>query len=199
MLKPSLELKLLKSYKHIIGVDEVGRGCIAGPVVAAAVCFFDWEEISGIKDSKKTSLKQREHLAQEIPKKAHIGVGIVEPQEIDRINILKASLFAMEKAILNMGKTPDYVLIDGIFRINLNVEQKTIPHGDSLCYSIAAASIVAKFFRDHLMKKYSESFPGYGFEKHVGYPTQFHLEVLKTKGITPIHRRTFKGVKEYVA
>jgi len=198
MLKPLLEFSLIPRFQNIVGLDEVGRGCIAGPVVAAAVCFFNWDEIAGINDSKKVSAKKRVELAEKIKIQAHVGIGVVEPTVIDEINILKASHLAMKKALEKLSIKPEYLLIDGHLKLDINISQQAIIKGDSLCYSIAAASIVAKVYRDHLMQGISKTYPGFGFEKHVGYPTPYHLEAVKKLGITPLHRKTFRGVKEHV-
>ena len=198
MLKPLLEFSLIPRFQNIVGLDEVGRGCIAGPVVAAAVCFFNWDELAGINDSKKVSAKKRVELAEKIKIQAHVGIGVVEPTVIDEINILKASHLAMKKALEKLSIKPEYLLIDGHLKLDINISQQAIIKGDSLCYSIAAASIVAKVYRDHLMQGISKTYPEFGFENHVGYPTPYHLEMVKKLGITSLHRKTFRGVKEYV-
>ncbi len=198
MLKPVLELSLNPRFSNIVGLDEVGRGCLAGPVVAAAVCFFNWAEIAGINDSKKVAPKKRIELAEKIKLHAHVGIGVVEPEIIDQINILRASLLAMKKALQVLPLPPQYLLIDGHIGLDIDLPQQAIIKGDSLCYSIAAASIVAKVYRDNLMKEASKEYPLFGFEKHVGYPTSYHVEALKKFGITPLHRKTFRGVKELV-
>jgi len=198
MLKPLLEFSLIPRFSNIVGLDEVGRGCIAGPVVAGAVCFFNWDEIAGINDSKKVSAKKRVELAEKIKIQAHVGIGVVEPTVIDEINILKASHLAMKKALEKLPVKPEYLLIDGHLKLGINISQQAIIKGDALCYSIAAASIVAKVYRDHLMQEMSYAYPGFGFEKHVGYPTSYHLEAVRKLGITPLHRKTFRGVKEFV-
>jgi len=198
MLKPVLELSLNPRFSNIVGLDEVGRGCLAGPVVAAAVCFFNWTEIAGINDSKKVAPKKRIELAEKIKLHAHVGIGVVEPEIIDQINILRASLLAMKKALQVLPLPPQYLLIDGHIGLDIDLPQQAIIKGDSLCYSIAAASIVAKVYRDNLMKEASKEYPLFGFEKHVGYPTSYHVEALKKFGITPLHRKTFRGVKELV-
>jgi ribonuclease HII len=185
-------------YHAVAGIDEAGRGPLAGPVVAASVILPDTFSVSGIVDSKKISPKKREKLFDEIHQHAiAVGVGIVGPDEIDRINILQASLLAMTISVRDLDSKPDLLLIDGTFPISSDLPQKTIPKGDSLSISIAAASIVAKVTRDSLMKKYAIEYPEFDFAKHKGYPTKAHKEAIRQHGVCPIHRRSFKGVKEY--
>ncbi|MBW2647274.1 MAG: ribonuclease HII [Deltaproteobacteria bacterium] len=180
----------------IAGIDEAGRGPLAGPVVAAAVIFPEETYIPGINDSKKLTPAKRENLYDQIYENAiSIGLGIIDSPEIDKINILQASLLSMRIAVANLFPRPDYLLIDGIFTIRSQIPQKAIKKGDSQSLSIAAASIIAKVSRDRLMKRYSEDFPGYGFHKHKGYGTRMHLEAIRTLGPTLIHRKTFRGVK----
>ena len=177
------------------GVDEAGRGPLAGPVVAAAVILPEGCEIDGLNDSKKLSPQRREHLFHQIKGLAIItGVGIVEPEEIDRINILRAALLAMEVAVKNLNPQPDYLLIDGNIRTSLLIPQETVIKGDSRCCSIAAASIIAKVIRDSIMDDYHKIYPEYNFKRHKGYPTQEHFDALRKFGPCPIHRRTFNGV-----
>ena len=184
-------------YKIIAGIDEAGRGPLAGPVVAAAVILPEGVDIPGINDSKKLTPAKRENFYGQVYEKAvSIGLGIIDSTEIDRINILRASLLSMRIAVDNLSPTPDYLLIDGTFPIRSGIPQKTIKQGDSQSLSIAAASIIAKVSRDHLMKRYGEDFPEYGFHKHMGYGTRMHLEALRTCGPCLIHRKTFRGVKE---
>lgn len=180
------------------GLDEAGRGPLAGPVVSAAVMLPDTLPVSGIRDSKKISPKNREKLFDEILCHAMaVGVGIVEPAEIDRINILQAALLSMAIAVRNMNQAPDYLLIDGTFTISSVLPQKAIPKGDALSISIAAASIVAKVTRDRIMAQYASQYPEFDFLKHKGYPTKAHKEAIRIHGVSPIHRRSFKGVREY--
>ena len=184
-------------YKIIAGIDEAGRGPLAGPVVAAAVILPEGEDIPGINDSKKLTPAKRENFYGQVYEKAlSIGLGIIDPTEIDRINILRASLLSMQIAVDNLYPRPDYLLIDGTFPIPSHIPQKVIKKGDSQSLSIAAASIIAKVSRDRLMKRYGEDFPEYGFHKHMGYGTRMHLEVIRKLGPTPIHRKTFRGVKK---
>ncbi len=177
------------------GVDEVGRGCLAGPVVAAAVILKEDISSHGITDSKKLTPDQREKLADYIHSVA-LGVAVAEvgPEKIDKINILQASLEAMKQAVKALSIQPKALLVDGNQQIPINILQKTVVKGDSRSCSIAAASIVAKVYRDNLMKKYARIYPDYLFENHKGYGTKEHLARLKRFGPCPIHRRTFKGV-----
>lgn len=169
---------------------------MAGPVVAAAVILpFPPPIDTGFKDSKKLTQKAREALVKEVFKAARaVGVGIVWPDEIDVINIHKASLKAMERAVLRLAVRPDMLLIDGSFQINTYMEQKAIVSGDALSVSIAAASIVAKTTRDSIMGAYHSIFPHYNFVSNKGYGTKDHMEALDLHGPTPIHRKTFRGV-----
>lgn len=177
------------------GLDEAGRGPLAGPVVAAAVILPKNIDIPGIKDSKKLSANKRTRLFETIKEKSSsYGLGIVEPEEIDRINILQATLKAMKIAVSSLDVAPDMLLIDGINTIkNMNLPQKTITKGDSKCLSIACASILAKVTRDRIMEEYDKIYIKYNFKKHKGYPTKEHLELIKEHGICEIHRKTFKG------
>ena len=176
----------------IAGVDEVGRGCLAGPVIAASVILK--RPIKGLIDSKRLSLKKREDLSQIIIKNSIFAIGAADSQEIDQINILQASLLAMQRSLEKLDMQPKKVLVDGNHIFETSIEIEAIVGGDNLIPSISAASIVAKVFRDRLMMAYSKEFPNYGFDKHKGYPTKLHKEMLKKYGLTRIHRRTFKGV-----
>lgn len=181
----------------IAGIDEVGRGPLAGPVVAAAVILPADHEILGLNDSKQLSDKKREELAQEIKHHAQaIGIGIVSPEEIDQINIYQASKQAMIQAVEQLAVQPDHLLIDAM-NLELAIPQEKIIKGDARSISIAAASIVAKVYRDQLMREYHQQYPYYGFDKNAGYGTKAHLEGLASHGITPIHRKTFAPVKHY--
>ncbi len=185
-----------QGYKYIAGVDEVGRGCLAGPVIAAAVILPSDHGICGLDDSKRLTPKKRELLYTEIYKAAlAIGIGSVEPRVIDEINILQASLMAMKKAIDGLKPQPDFLLVDGNLKQITQIPQKSIVGGDGLSESIAAASIVAKVFRDNLMKNFNDQFPQYRLDANKGYPTPDHLEALKIYGVSKIHRKTFHGVK----
>ena len=176
----------------IAGVDEVGRGCLAGPVIAASVILK--RPIKGLMDSKRLSSKKREDLSQLIVKNSIFAIGAADSQEIDQINILQASLLAMQRSLEKLDMQPKKVLVDGNHIFETSIEIEAIVGGDNLIPSISAASIVAKVFRDRLMMAYSKEFPNYGFDKHKGYPTKLHKEMLKKYGLTRIHRRTFKGV-----
>lgn len=189
-------LFISKGYNFIAGVDEVGRGSLAGPVVASAVILPPKKFIKGVNDSKLLSKIERESLFKIISEEAiSIGIGIVNCEEIDRINILNASLLAMKLACNNLKVFPNYILVDGKFPIpNLTTLQKTIIRGDQKSISIAAASIIAKVTRDKIMADYHILYPQYHFEKNKGYATKEHKEALIKYGASPIHRRSFKGV-----
>ncbi|ACN16178.1 RnhB [Desulforapulum autotrophicum HRM2] len=182
-------------YNCIAGVDEAGRGPLAGPVVSAAVVLDDGFPDHGIMDSKKLSPKKRELLYDVIMDKAlGVCVGIASHHEIDRINILRASLLSMRRAVNGLPLKPDYLLIDGTFFIDSSIQQQVIVKGDALSVSIAAASIVAKVTRDRIMVDMDQLYPGYGFARHKGYPTKAHKQALVELGPSPVHRYSFKGV-----
>lgn len=178
----------------VCGVDEAGRGPLAGPVVAAAVILTPARIPEGLNDSKVLSPEQRELLLNAIEKDAQIGIGIAEPEEIDRANILGATMIAMRRAVLALPCIPDTALIDGNRLPDLPCAAETIIKGDSRSLSVAAASIVAKVTRDRLMIEADTRYPGYGFASHKGYPTQYHLQRVTSLGRSPIHRRSFKPV-----
>jgi len=181
-----------RGYRVIAGIDEAGRGPLAGPVVAAAVLLPSGYEHPGINDSKKLSAKKRESLYEVIQTDAiAIGVGVSEVRVIDSLNILRATLLAMKEAVCGLGVRPDYLLIDGLNGIELDIPQEPIVHGDSLSISIAAASIIAKVSRDRLMEMYHRQFPGYNFRKNKGYGTREHREAIVKYGRCKIHRRSF--------
>ncbi len=187
-----------KGCQDVAGIDEAGRGPLAGPVVSAAVILPLTFNDSEITDSKKLSPKKRERLYDKIYSLATtVGIGIVDSVEIDRINILQASLLSMAIAVKNLAPCPDFLLIDGIFSIASDLPQKPVKKGDSLSISIAAASIIAKVTRDRLMQKYHHYYPEFDFPRHKGYPTKAHKEAIRKFGYSPIHRKSFKGVKEY--
>jgi ribonuclease HII len=184
-----------KGYKAIAGVDEVGRGCIAGPVTAAAVILNPQKIPIGLNDSKKLSLKNREKIFQSIQDTCTFCVAHSSVEEIDQINILQASLLSMKRAILGLNIKPDFVLIDGNKSPKgLESKSETIVKGDSKSLSIAAASIVAKITRDRFMSRLDKEFPGYDWSKNVGYPTKLHKSAILNIGITPYHRRSFKPI-----
>ena len=183
-----------KGYRYIVGVDEVGRGPLAGPVVCAAVIMpLDRDRlIVGVDDSKKLSEKKREALAQAIKAQA-LCYQIVEIDEktIDEMNILQATRLGMKRAVEGLALQGDAVLTDGNMTLDISLPQKSVVHGDALSYSIGAASIIAKVYRDHLMEKYAETYPQYAFEKNKGYGTAEHIKGIKEQGICPIHSKTF--------
>ena len=185
-------------YAAVAGLDEAGRGPLAGPVVSAAVILPESFPVAGIRDSKTVRPKKWEQLFDAIHAHAiAVGVGIVSPADIDRMNILQASLWSMGLAVDQLSVRPDFLLIDGIFPISSDLPQKAIPKGDRLSISIAAASIVAKVTRDRIMDSYAATYPEFAFSKHKGYPTKAHKEAIRRHGCCPIHRMTFKGVREY--
>ncbi len=180
-----------RGYTLIAGVDEVGRGPLAGPVCVAAVIMPLDDIIDGVNDSKKLSEKKREALYPLILEKAiAYDIALVEPDTIDRINILNATKLAMKEAVEGLEVTPDIVLIDAV-NLDLNVEVLPIIHGDALSYTIGCASIIAKVYRDHLMYEYAKQYPQYGFDRNKGYGTKEHIQALKEFGKTPIHRQSF--------
>ena len=183
-----------EGYSLVAGVDEVGRGPLAGPVVAAAVILPLEEEkrILGINDSKKLSEKKREYLAEKI-KETAVAYAIEEVGEetIDEINILQATRLAMKRAIEKLSPCPDFVLTDGNMTLDITIPQKSIVKGDALVASIGAASILAKVYRDKLMEEYAQVYPYYGFEHNAGYGTKEHIEAIREMGICKIHRKTF--------
>lgn len=185
---------LLQGCQHIVGVDEVGRGPLAGPVVCAAVIMplDDFSIIEGIDDSKKLSEKKREELAEKI-KQTALAYTIVETDEktIDEINILEATKRGMKQAVEGLALSPDIVLTDGNMTLNIVYPQQSIIKGDALSYSIGAASIIAKVHRDRLMVEYAKTYPEYDFASNKGYGTATHIKAIKEYGLCPIHRRTF--------
>ncbi len=182
-------------YRSICGIDEAGRGPLAGPVVAAAVILPLSHSIIGINDSKQLSPLKRELLFDQIMKQAvAVGVGLVDNEIIDQINILNATLLAMKKAFNALSHQPDYLLIDALTLPDLLVPQKGIIHGDCQSVSIAAASIIAKVTRDRLMEAHHVEFPLYNFRVHKGYGTKNHFETIKQYGPCSLHRKTFRGV-----
>lgn len=183
-----------KGFFAVAGVDEVGRGPLAGPVVCAAVIMPSEEEyrIEGINDSKKLSKAKREALAEQIKKTARAyAIEEVSEETIDEINILQATRLCMKRAVESLRIIPDMVLVDGVMTLDIAIPQRSIVQGDALVYSIGAASILAKVYRDALMAKYREEFPEYGFERNAGYGTKEHIAAIKEVGICRIHRKTF--------
>jgi ribonuclease HII len=184
-----------QGFRVIAGLDEAGRGPLAGPVVAAAVVLAPIKKMAGIDDSKKLSPEQREKIFSLILQQAAaVGIGVVDAREIDRLNILRASLKAMEQAVQNLPLSPDFLLIDGIHSLTLPLAQRAIPKGDQRCQSIAAASIVAKVTRDRLMLAYHDEYPQYNFARHKGYGTREHLQAIRQYGCCPLHRQSFKPI-----
>ncbi|MFH1522699.1 MAG: ribonuclease HII [Patescibacteria group bacterium] len=191
-----------QGHKLIGGIDEAGRGPLAGPVVAACVILgpefrAGKSKLELVKDSKKLTAKKREELFDVIYNEfAEVGVGICDHSTIDKINILQATFLAMKKAIGALRKKPEFIILDGRFPIpNMSLKQKAVIRGDELVFSIAAASIIAKVTRDKIMKEMHETYPQYCFDKHKGYGTKLHIERLRQHGPSPIHRRSFKPVK----
>ena len=183
-------------FRFVAGVDEVGRGCLAGPVVAGA-CILDISKPlpKGLNDSKKLNAAQREKIADELRENCiAYAVGIVDAEEIDRINILQATFAAMRLAIEQLKPQADFLLIDAVPLKGHPLPQKSIIKGDAISASITAASILAKTYRDKLMTEYDMQFPQYGFSSHVGYGTKQHFEALRAHGPCPLHRRSFRGV-----
>lgn len=182
---------------EIAGIDEVGRGPLAGPVVACAVVFTkelvkDLNKFTGLNDSKKVSAKNREKLYDIITHEAvDYSIGVVDEKTIDEINIYKASLLAMEKAVKSLKTLPQCLLIDGPFKIEINISQKPVKDGDSRSFTIAAASIIAKVTRDRIMQELDKEFPRYGFAVHKGYGTKRHIEAIKKFGRSRVHRKCF--------
>lgn len=202
--KERMRLEDMRSFEHkystyslICGIDEAGRGPLAGPVVAGAVILPKDCEILYLNDSKKLSPAKREALYEEIMEKAEaVGVGMASPARIDEINILQATYEAMREAVYNLGVTPELLLNDAVTIPDVSIPQVPIIKGDAKSVSIAAASIIAKVTRDRLMVQYDEILPGYGFARHKGYGSKDHIEAIRRLGPTPIHRRTF--IKNFV-
>jgi len=191
-----------QGFARVAGVDEAGRGPLAGPVVAACVCLPPDCEYASYRDSKKLTPTRRETLfAQLQSSPARIGVGVASAREIEQLNILQASLLAMRRAVEDClpPAMPDVLLVDGTFSIPLSLPQQTLVKGESKSASIAAASIVAKVSRDRLMARAHEQFPHYNFKKNQGYPTREHRQAIAEYGPCELHRRTFKGVREFLA
>lgn len=195
-MKAQAEFKLKSGMGTLAGVDEVGRGPLAGPVVAAAVILDENYVIEELADSKALTEKKREKLAIEIKQYSLAwAIGRAEYDEIDNINILNASLLAMKRAVESLSLMPDYVLVDGNHCPQISYPVEAIIKGDSKVPAISAASIIAKVTRDNEMKEMEESYPGYGFARHKGYPTKQHLQALEDLGVCPIHRLSYAPVR----
>jgi len=197
---PHLETLLWRvGLKHVAGADEVGMGPLAGPVIAAAVVMPPGSYVDGVADSKVLTAAARERLAEEIHRRAlTVGIGVVEPEEIDRLNIYQAGLCALRRAVDALAVVPEFVLVDGREIPGLAMPQSAYPKGDSFVCSIAAASIVAKVHRDGLMRDLDRLYPGYGFARHMGYSTRAHFAAIREYGPSPIHRRSFAPVRAAV-
>ena len=195
-----------RGYKNVAGIDEAGRGPLAGPVVAAAIIFSKNKLLNklleiGIRDSKLLSPKKREYLCELILEKCHAcSTGIVSEEVIDKINILEATRLAMRKAVEKLEIKPDFLLIDGNHTIeNYPVSQIAIPRADQYVFSVSAASIIAKVTRDRILVDFDKEYPGYGFAQHKGYGTKFHMEALKRIGPCKIHRRSFNPIEKLLS
>lgn len=185
-------------YVSVAGVDEAGRGALAGPVVAAAVMLFPEGDFVGIDDSKKLTPEKRDVQYDRIMSQARaVGIGFADNLEVDGLNVLQATLKAMEEAVRRLSPAPDYLLIDGISAPRSPMPCRTIKKGDSASFSIAAASIVAKVTRDRMMIAFDAEYPGYGFAIHKGYGSSAHMRAIAGMGPCAIHRKTFRGVKEF--
>ena len=187
-----------QGYRTVAGIDEAGRGPLAGPVVAAAVILPQEFDLPGLNDSKQLSAKKRNQLYPLIHEQAlAVGIGVSRAGEVDEINILQATLKGMSRAVGRLSLQPDFLLVDGITPIPIGIEQKTLKKGDSRSLSIAAASVIAKVVRDRIMVAYDRLFPEYGFAGHKGYGSQKHRDAVAQYGPCLCHRRTFAGVKEH--
>jgi ribonuclease HII len=184
-----------KGFLTLAGIDEAGRGTLAGPVVAAAVVLNEGIRIARLRDSKKVPEKEREILFYKIQSSStDIGIGIVGPEEIDRLNILRATRLSMQLAVEDLSNPPDILIIDAVSLPTIPIKQLSPVRGESVSASVAAASIIAKFVRDKIMLDYHRQYPDYNFKKHKGYSTREHLDMLQVYGPCPIHRKTFHGV-----
>jgi len=190
-----------QGFRRVAGVDEAGRGPLAGPVVAAAVILPRTGFSLPVADSKVLSMARRESLAQALwqAPDVHIGIGVVSAQEVDRVNILQATYLAMREAVAKLSPQPDFTLVDGLPGVGLSVPTEFIVKGDAKSASIAAASIVAKVHRDRMMIRFAGQYPGYGFTRNKGYGTREHLVALARLGATPIHRTSFSPVARVIA
>ena len=187
-----------RGYRAVAGIDEAGRGPLAGPVVAAAVILPEDFDLPGLNDSKQISESKRNQLFPMIYEQAlAVGIGVSRADEIDRINILQATLLGMSRAVMRLPVAPDFLLVDGMTPVPLGIEQKTLKKGDSRSLSIAAASVIAKVVRDRIMLAYDRLFPEYGFSGHKGYGREKHRNAVALHGPCVCHRRSFAGVKEH--
>ena len=187
-------MKNLKKFKIIAGVDEVGRGCLAGPVVSAAVILKKGVQLKNLKDSKKLTFEQRIKISKDIKNNSFFSIGVASVKEIEKLNILQASLLSMKRAILNLSKKPDLVLVDGIFAPQIVNQCRTVIKGDEKIKCISAASILAKVYRDKIMIKMSKKYKNYSWNKNFGYGTKQHIMGLKKYGLTSMHRKNFKPI-----
>lgn len=183
-----------RGYSLVCGADEVGRGPLAGPVVCAAVIMPRENPIEGVDDSKKLNAKKREYLSEKI-KESAIAYAIcrVEPQKIDEVNILQATKLCMRNAVENLSTVPDFAIVDGNMKLDMSVPYKSIVKADFKSYTVGAASIIAKVYRDALMCEYAKEYPQYGFNRNMGYGTAEHIAAIEKYGLSPIHRRSFTG------
>lgn len=189
------EFLIEKGFQRVAGIDEAGRGPLAGPVVAAAVVLSKGTRIEGLRDSKKVPEREREVIFSELLRFSEdIGIGIVGHEEIDRLNILRATKLAMQYAVKNLSKPPDILVIDALSLASILIRQISITKGESTSASIAAASIIAKCVRDNIMREYHSQYPQYNFKKNKGYSTREHIEMLRLYGPCPIHRKSFQRV-----
>ena len=183
---------IAEGYNYICGVDEVGRGPLAGPVVCAAVIMPLENVVEGVDDSKKLSAKKRAELSEKIVKNAvACRICRIEPQIIDEINILEATKLCMKRAVEGLDIAPDIVITDGNMTLDVSFPQRSFVKGDARSYTIGAASIIAKVYRDRLMAEYAKLYPQYGFERNAGYGTAAHIDAIKNNGLCPVHRRSF--------
>lgn len=202
MARPSARRNIENSirrlgYKGVAGTDEVGRGALAGPVVAAAVVLGQGQVLHGLRDSKLLSARQRERLYVEITASANWAIATVSAADVDLLNVHAASLLAMRRALAGLEPQPDFVLVDGFPLPELSIPQRAVVGGDRKCSVIAAASVVAKVTRDRLLIAMHSGEPGYGFDRHKGYATRDHLSALQRYGLTNEHRRSFKPIRNY--
>lgn len=186
-----------RGYVRVAGLDEAGRGPLAGPVVAAVFIIRPEFDLPLLNDSKQLTVAQREHCYAHLTSGAwEYGVGVVDPAAIDRINIYQASRQAMLQALRSLAAAPDFLLVDALQVPETDIPQRAMIHGDALSVAIAAASVIAKVTRDRMMAEYDALYPGYGFAKHKGYPTREHYQALRDLGVTPLHRLSFKLERE---